>query len=237
MSSASKHLALGVAKWLDPAKLSKAVSALLRPFPACRVRCADQIAQTNAVLPPLHAQPGFKLRLVGEFVNEFALAENDLPKASERLSPNDFGDDTISVGHIYFRPGTRAPPIPPFSVLDAYKTAHPNAPIVVDTDRSDPCEDPHFVFARFVNNLDNKVGAAANDGAIVRLFTVAAGSDGVHFDMATHFKDGVQYEGTDVFEWDDVNFNTEFTKGGNGVAAVYRSISAVLWPPRLETLL
>jgi hypothetical protein len=33
MSSASKHLALGVAKWLDPAKLSKAVSALLTPFP------------------------------------------------------------------------------------------------------------------------------------------------------------------------------------------------------------
>jgi hypothetical protein len=61
------------------------------------VRYIDQIAQTNAVLPPLHAQPGFKLRLVGEFVNEFALAENDLPKAGERLSPNDFGDDTISV--------------------------------------------------------------------------------------------------------------------------------------------
>jgi hypothetical protein len=46
--------------------------------------------------------------------------------------------------------------------------------------------------------------------------------------MATHFKDGVQYEGTDIFEWDDVNFDTEFTKGGSGVAAVYRSIYAGL---------
>jgi hypothetical protein len=58
-------------------------------------------------------------------------------------------ETSLSVGHIYFHPGTRQPPIPPFADLQAFMVERPKLPIVVDrSNPQSPCEAPHIVLAQ-----------------------------------------------------------------------------------------
>ena len=69
-------------------------------------------------------------RPLGKILNEGAFDNNTYPGGS-RVTTHDFEDVTISVGHIYFHPGTRNA-TPPTSELQTWITANPNAPVVID---------------------------------------------------------------------------------------------------------
>jgi hypothetical protein len=123
-------------------------------------------------------------------------------------------DGCVQAGHIYFHPGTRKPPIPPAAALEAFADAHPELPIVTETDRV--VEVPHLVLARFLtrggSNIDtgevDEVAVDEDGRAIILLFTVAADHRGRCFDPSTHFKMGKQHNGVKIFDWDAVNFDS-----------------------------
>lgn len=139
-----------------------------------------------------------------------------LPKQGSIYDMREFSDYTTSVGHIFFHPGTRSPPIPPFAELQAFATANPATPVVVDYDRADgnPCEDAHIVFAELEVSNDiathGSIVTGANNVPKIRLFTVAADHASRAFDPATHFKEGTQYEGVDIHNWEIVNFDRAY---------------------------
>jgi hypothetical protein len=141
-------------------------------------------------------------------------------------------DETcISVGHIFFHPGTRRPPIPPLAQLQAFIANHPELPIVVDTDRPDPCEAAHIVLAQFLCNHDNDIGVDSSGNPIIYLYTIAADHRSRAFDPATHFKDGEQMEGVDIFNWNVVNFDATYrtaTSLSELYRRVYRDLRATL---------
>lgn len=127
---------------------------------------------------------------------------DDLWETGYRYTTNDFPGSCTSVGHVYFHPGTRGPPTPPYAELQAFIAANPSTPVVVS--HSPPggnsCEVPHILFARLEVASDNQA-------PIVHLFTVAADNRGIAFDPATHVKNGTQYEGVNVLDWSMCNFD------------------------------
>lgn len=151
-------------------------------------------------------------------------ATNGLRDKGEPYSMHELPDDCVSVGHVYFHPGTRKPPIPPFADLEAYMAAHPDLPIVIDNERKDgrKCETPHILLARFVVNQQGEVGVDQDGHAVISLFTIAADNYSKAFDPATHVKQGTQYEGVDIFDWTMCNFDSEYVRESLG--EVYRRV-------------
>jgi hypothetical protein len=122
----------------------------------------------------------------------------------------ELGDACTSVGHVYFHPDTRSPPIPPFAELEAFIAANPEIPVVVDTDRKTPCEAPHILLATFVIHNDGSIGLDRNGNVLISLYTIAADCYSRAFDPATHVKNGEQKEGVDIFDWGMCNFDSEY---------------------------
>lgn len=149
----------------------------------------------------------------------FTLREHNgdgLPEEGYTYDMREFNDHTTSVGHLFFHPDTREPPIPPYADLQAFMAARHTTPVVVDHDRRDgnPCERPHIVFAELsVSTSINDAGRPllrAGNVPTIRLFTIAAGNTGRAFDPTTHFKSGKQYEGVDIHNWSIVNFDKAY---------------------------
>lgn len=162
----------------------------------------------------------------------FTLRKHDgdgLRAKGESYDMREFGDFTAGVGHIFFHPGTRAPPIPPFAELTSFMAAHPTNPIVVDHNRKDgnPCEDPHAVFAQLQVDGQGKPVTGPNNVPKIRLFTVAADTRGSRaFEPATHVKNGTQYEGVDIHNWGIVNFDAAYK--GRSLSVTFGNIFSAL---------
>lgn len=152
--------------------------------------------------------------------------DGELREKDSAYDMRELGDVTTAVGHVYFHPGTRKPPIPPAAEVEAFAAANPDLPIVVDYTHSSPCEVPHIVLARFVEHGDGRIGLDRNGNVFVSLFTIAADNYSRAFDPATHIKGGDQKEGVDIFDWEMVNFDSQFRK--KHLSETYRCIYGVL---------
>lgn len=132
------------------------------------------------------------------------------PKGTE-LNMRKF-NNCVQAGHIYFHPGTRKPPILPAATLKAFVDAHPELPIVIESDRV--VEVPHLVLACFLTSggigikpSEDKVAVDERGRAIILLFTAAADNRGYYFDPSTHFKMGKQHNRMRIFNWTTVHFD------------------------------
>lgn len=159
-------------------------------------------------MPPLPSE----LRNYGGPTHALRRATNEMRARGSSYDMRELPKDCLNVGHIFFYPSTRKPPIPPFAELEAYMAANPDLPIVVNDNREDgnKCEYPHILVAQFVRDDNGQVGVDAHGNAIISVFTIAVDCFKKAFDPATHFKNGTQYAGVDIFDWDMCNFNDDY---------------------------
>jgi hypothetical protein len=121
-------------------------------------------------------------------------------------------ETSLSVGHIYFHPGTRQPPIPPFADLQAFMVERPKLPIVVDrSNPQSPCEAPHIVLAQLHRDAAGEFALDGNGNPLIHLYTIAADNYSRAFHPATHVKGGEQKAGVDILDWTTVNFDPEYS--------------------------
>lgn len=168
-----------------------------------------------------HGGPEFELSECGP---DEARAEGTI------LDTGEFDGDSVQAGHIYFHPGTRAPPLPPAADVQAFVAAHPELPLVFETDRV--VEVPHLVLARFVCKSggcdmdgDDEVAVDEDGCPLILLYTVAADNSGRCFPPSTHVKNGKQHDGVKIFDWSAVNFDASLGRTPREAwLALYRAL-------------
>lgn len=111
---------------------------------------------------------------------------------------NDLPDNVAPVGRVWFHAPSRGYANPPAGSLREFVQSNPDAPVYV----VDGKEVPHVVFAQptFVGKDDTET---------IRLFTKAVGHQGA-FPHATHQKNGVQYTGVEILDWNMVDFDQPY---------------------------
>lgn len=128
----------------------------------------------------------------------------------------------VAVGKLYFHPATRntsGPAFPPLAELQAFINDNPNLPIALDRDQNNSCERPHLVFASFVSKSKSATdktrlyGVDKNGRPVIALATILMDTYGLAFDPATHFKHGMQWDGTYIYDWTTVIYLPDFEGG------------------------
>ena len=136
-----------------------------------------------------------------------------VPAEGTEYDPEEYNDEmTYHVGSLFFHERSRRPPV-------LYRYSHTKVPSLTirwdharcgEREDGKKCELGHHVFAQGLETLAGSPLLNRHGHPVVRLFTIGYSVRNKAFDPATHFFDGVQYEGVDIHNWGMVNFLPQF---------------------------